>query len=304
MTADTNQPVHLKASTPAELVAILPYLFGFTPSESVIVLALRDRRVKAAARVDAEAIDHPDDIAGRLQAVAVQGDLVVVVIWMSSVPEAERAARAMTDLLDGADQVIVVDADQCRADDGPWTRWQTDVPEARLAGLEVLSDRAALAAQVQGPPDGDKSVCGRWLAAQEAMGRHDQHWCHQRAGTLLQRGLDDVAWLSGDELVELAALMREGDVRDGVWPYMTQEQARQQLALWRAVVAAVPQQGAVAPLGLLAMAAWLSGEGALQTCCLERGRSIDPEHSLIRLGETINAMAVSPDRWSQIQGVH
>src|SRR4051812_6763523 len=42
----------IKVTTPAELIAAMPYLIGFHPAQSVAVVALRGRRIIFAARYD------------------------------------------------------------------------------------------------------------------------------------------------------------------------------------------------------------------------------------------------------------
>jgi len=290
----------LKASTPADLVASLPYLFGFPPSDSIIALAFRGKRLIASGRVDADAIDDPDQLRDRMEAVAQHGDLIIIVAWVDPVAAAERAASLASAALGGVDQIIIVSGGRCRTDQGPWVDCPTSNAVAEAAGLEVLSDRAAVGAKVAGPGT-DKLTGRRWSKARSTVALQSHWWCEDRFDSLLARGLEAPDSLSVAERVDLAALAYSGLIRERVWDHFTADRANQHMALWRAVVAVVAPEGATAPLGLLAFAAWLVGEGALATCCVERGLGIAPDHSLLLLFNSINLAGLPPSAWSEMR---
>ena len=50
--------------------------------------------------------------------------------------------------------------------------------------------------------------------------------------------------------------------------------------------------------GLLAFAAWLSGDGALAWCAVERCLAADPDHTLAHLVARALEQAVPPSEWS------
>ncbi|MCL2782516.1 MAG: DUF4192 domain-containing protein [Propionibacteriaceae bacterium] len=300
-TSSDAKPVRLKVSTPSDLVATLPYMFGFTPHESIIVLALDERRIVASARVDAAAADHLDELATPLGAVTTHGDSVIVVGWIDDVAQAQHAVAATAAVLGRVDQTIIVSRGRCRAGDGPWTDCPTSLEAAEQAGLEVLPDRQAVVKQVAGPGSKDKMAPKRWAAARVKVMANTPRWRNDKARQLLLRGLSDINQLSTDDKFELAALVHEGTVRDTLWGDVSDYMAGPHVKLWTSVVAVVPDAGAPAPLGLLAMAAWLSGEGALQTCCLQRGLAIDHEHSLLRLADSINMMGIHPGAWPDMR---
>jgi len=302
ITADEPcRPVKLKVSTPADLVATLPYLFGFPPTDSIIVLALQGKRVVASARADAALVGEPDKIQQALSAITRQGDHLIVIAWIEPQKAAERAAVLVAAALGGVGQTIIVCGGRCRADGGPWQQCPASLPEAQEAGLEVLPSRAAVAAKVKGPPASDKQATRRWRLARSAVVGHDQEWCQARLDELLTHGIARPDRLSAYELTELAALVHDGVLRDRVWQFFDAARAGRLVVLWQSAVAVVARAGAPAPLGLLALAAWLHGEGALQTCCLERGLRIAPEHSLLRLVDQMMVAGLPPAMWPQIQ---
>jgi hypothetical protein len=81
---------------------------------------------------------------------------------------------------------------------------------------------------------------------------------------------------------------------------MSREQADDHVALWRRVVSVAVWPHEAAPLGMLAMAGWLSGNGALLNCCIERLERVDPDYSLLQLCREISDQAVPPSHYDVI----
>ena len=66
------------------------------------------------------------------------------------------------------------------------------------------------------------------------------------------------------------------------------------------VVALSPPEVASAPLGLLGVAAWISGDGALLNCCAERLERSDPGYTLGHLLAEISERALPPSLWDEL----
>ena len=301
MADEPSRPVKLKVSTPADLVATLPYMFGFKPVDSIIVLALEGKRVVASARIDAGWVDDPEHIQSMLYPIRQHGDHLVVIAWVTPQKAAERAATLVAAALGGVEQSIIVCGGRCRAGDGPWQPYPDSLPAAEQAGLEVLPSRTAVAAKVKGPLASDKQATRRWRMARLSVLQHDESWRQARLDELMTHGLARPDRLSTYELTELAALVHDGQTRDQVWQFMDAERSGKLVALWQGVVAVVARAGAPAPLGLLALSAWLDGEGVLQTCCLERGLRIAPKHSLLRLADQMAMAGLAPKMWPRLR---
>ena len=303
--ASEDVKVLLRAGTPAELVAILPYLFGFPPRESVVVLGFRGRRLTGAARLDVpalydlEELGEPGLLRRRLGDVAAKGNRLIVVAWMDDAAAAEAAVDRTVSLLGRVDQTVVVSGGRCRQGDGPWTPYATALPVAEQAGLPVLADRSAVAALVRGPSP-DDAWDGLWALVCENVEPMTLSQRRGRATELVVKGLEVPHSLSVWQRLELAALVRDGAVRDRLWARLTRATAAKFVALWLLIVAVTPDSGAAAVLGLLGMSAWVDGNGPLQVCCLNRGLALEPGHSLLRLVETINLMAVHPKTWTEL----
>jgi len=306
MNTISSTPVRLRAGSPAQLVATLPYLFGFRPDQSVIVLGLRGRRIDAAARLNASVVlgDGLDVelLRQRLVTVTGQGRQVIVVAWHDDADVAGRAIKAVVDAIGTPDMTVIVSEGRCQADGGPWQKCPDGVAEADEAGLLVLASRRAVEARVVGPSGKEAAEAAKaWAPICESVETMTLDERRRRAKCLMKEGLVAPDDLMLEECLELASLARQGRVRDVMTAGLTEETARYHLALWAAVVPKVPDEGAPAVLGLMGLAAWLAGDGALQVCCVERGLALEPDHSLLRLVDTINAMGVHPREWAKVR---
>ncbi|HZD98075.1 MAG TPA: DUF4192 family protein, partial [Micromonosporaceae bacterium] len=58
--------------TPTDVLAVVPYLLGFTPERSVVIIAMRDRRVVFQARADLPPADDIAAVAGHLATVVAR----------------------------------------------------------------------------------------------------------------------------------------------------------------------------------------------------------------------------------------
>ncbi|SCG54912.1 DUF4192 domain-containing protein [Micromonospora humi] len=178
----TERP-RLSVRSPADLVVAVPYLLGFHPADSVVVVAVRGRRVVFAARGDLpEPGADPGPAARHLAQVVVRQDAdAATVIGYGPAARVTGAVDAVGAALDEAGLVVL---DALRVTDGRWWSYLCGEPAccpadgtpydpvasqvsaaAVFAGQVALPDRAALAAQVS-PFDGPVR-----LAMRRATGR-------------------------------------------------------------------------------------------------------------------------------------
>ncbi|MGI8457871.1 MAG: DUF4192 domain-containing protein [Propionibacteriaceae bacterium] len=173
----------LRAGSCADLLAVVPYLLGFHPQESLVLLALRRQRVELVARVDlpgtggdptgenpvADTASHLDDVrilrqvADAARSVAPEG--VVLIGYSTVVGRAESALDAAVEEVADLPLIEVLRADGhrwwsrrcdeacCPAEGTPYVVETSRLAaEAVVAGLSALPDRGELAALVAGPP--------------------------------------------------------------------------------------------------------------------------------------------------------
>ncbi|WP_347350404.1 DUF4192 domain-containing protein [Intrasporangium sp.] len=134
------QQTTLSLSGPADLLAVLPYHFGFHPSRSVVVVSLHDRRLGLVVRLDAvadpaAAADAAASLVDPLRRERPSG--VMVVGFEDRMGQTARLSQAVTTRLQ-AEGITVVDRIVVRA--GRWTGLMCDccpdqpVPAAHEVG--------------------------------------------------------------------------------------------------------------------------------------------------------------------------
>ena len=81
---------------------------------------------------------------------------------------------------------------------------------------------------------------------------------------------------------------------------MSRARAEEHVALWRRVVSVAVWPYEAAPLGMLAIAGWVNGNGALLNCCIERLEAVAPDYSLLALCRDISDQAIAPSCFDAI----
>ncbi|HET9649644.1 MAG TPA: DUF4192 domain-containing protein [Microlunatus sp.] len=315
---DVEPSPSLRVRSPADLLGIVPYLLGFHPLESVVAVLLGERQIVLTARMDAVELEHPTELAGYLEDLRRQqaASRVVLITYSAEAGARERTAA----LAEAFDPVVLADA--LIADEGRW--WSVLCPAgccpadgtpydpvahplgaaAVYAGLIALPDRAALEAMVCGPAPEDLSrfsvLADAAVAECAALSlSRRRRWIR----SLVAEGLRDQspdAELVDRDCARMAALVTDIAVRDVAWTQLRRDRAPDHVALWHRVVSRTPPELAAAPLCLLGMAAWVSGNGALQNCCVGRVLSIDPDYSMAHLLADINERALPPRCWDEL----
>ena len=173
--------------------------------------------------------------------------------------------------------------------------------EAVLAGMSAVVDRAALEAMVAGPASGEVPALEKLAAeaVRNLVGR-DLRWRKRRIRDLVTRSLPDPDGMTDVVCAELSALCLDVTVRDVAWAMMNRDEAPAQLALWRRVLARTTDDLSSAPLGLAAISAWISGDGALLNCCIARLEELDPAYGLLTVCQDISRRAVPPSLWDKM----
>jgi hypothetical protein len=108
------------------------------------------------------------------------------------------------------------------------------------------------------------------------------------------RRLDDA------ECARLAVLCCDLHVRDLAWAAMDRSNIGDHLDLWGQVVSRSVAPWELAPLCLFGMAAWISGDGALQNCCADRALGLDRSYSMAGLLADINHRVLAPSSWDSM----
>lgn len=305
----------LRVSGPADLISLVPYLLGFHPEESLVWVSLGRRGVEVTARVDLDAALA--GVAGRgfaerllrqfgdgeVLLVAYSADVALATAVLENLPAGlPRRLDCIVVWGDRWRSILCDDPDCCPPEGNPYDPTRSAaVAEAVVAGLSALPGRGALRDLIAGPPPDEIPDLIR--DAQDAR-RGLRRWSLKRRMGECERLV--LAGIGGGELsradcLRLLALCQDIVVRDVAWLTMSRPRAQQHVDLWQRVVRHAPEAWAVPALCLLAMAAWISGNGALQLVCLERGEQIDPSYSMLAIIEDIAERAVPPWYWDLLR---
>jgi len=300
------------------LVELVPYLFGFHPTASVVVLTMTgpQREIGFRARSDLVA-DHDSAAFARwLTEILVRNDAEAAAIlvyapddWSGQI---ESLQHAFETALHAADieifefmrvqqgrwwSLLCADPSCCPPEGIPLAREagaaSVVAAEMTYAGATVLPDREALVATLR--------PCGSLVRAamDQATARVEEEWIDRLlgGGTLmawrdetdgLHRRLVD-RWaagdqaLSDDEAARLVVGLSDKLVRDrclGVVDSPLRPAAR---ALWAELVRRARPSDVAPPATMLAWAAWQDGDGAFANIALDRAVISDPTYALARL---------------------
>lgn len=330
-----TQPIRIKS--PADLLALVPCVLGFHPEESLVLVVLSGSGGNLHARIDIGLDDEDDEVlragvASLMTAVARSGaDKVAVIAYTDDEVLAGCAVDRLDEALFGLDPRIEV-VTAIRADGRRWYALDCDddccPPEGRpydlsthpitvqsvVDGQVTFRNRDELADSLVGDPDRVEAVSDaveRSMRLLRGLGRrplgelpamvHDHLaaealWLRAR----VRRAVDQGVPLEDDEVARAVVAMTSIEVRDVAWSEMSRQDARGHVELWRGVVRRTPIDLLAAPAALLGFAAWLSGDGALAWCAVERCLEAEPDYSMAALISQALVAAVPPSTWTPV----
>jgi hypothetical protein len=315
-----------RISGPGELVQAVPYLLGFHPHSSLVLIGLDAGQLVVTARLDL-ADAESSALAHTLSAMARGGvTSVVAVIYSGGDPpgaldpapwldlfialelQCERADCEMLDVLvvaGGRWRSIECASPECCPPEG---RRLPDAPSpftaaATYDGVVALPDRAALEALLDPLPDAAREALASGIEAaehaalQQAVEGHAQR--HQRsvkrALFAAARGCDQPEWagVTDAEAARFGVALSGAAVRDALW-LAVDDGRLDGRPLWRELARRLPAPYDAAPSFLYGWAAWRSGDGAQAGIAAERALRSDPGYSAADLLLAAVANAVDP----------
>jgi Domain of unknown function (DUF4192) len=323
----TAQPPTLSVRSPADLVAAVPYLLGFHPSDSVVAVAVSGRRIIFAARGDLPPVGAPAEAHDVLaaQVAAVVGRQEAANVMVVGYGPAVRVTPAVDALLATLRRTGPPVLEALRMTDGRYWSYLCEAtdccpPEGTLVdpGSSPIAAAASYAGRVALP---DRAALVDQVAAAEGPGRDSVRRATEEAGQRLGRLLDEAppgdllgqrclrsageaavreaidryrcgGRLTDDEVGWLTLLLVHLPVRDYAWEHITDEEWH--VALWLDIVRRAEPDFVVAPAALLAFAAWRQGEGALASVAVERALGCAPDYSMARLMDEVLRQGLAP----------
>jgi hypothetical protein len=316
----------VRLASPASVLAVVPNMLGFHPSQSLVVLGLSGPRRQVSLTFRYDLPDPPDDEhaadigAHAREVLTREGIPAAIVIGYGPAEPVARAAPAVVRALQdaGVDVAEVLraeagryycvtcpDPDCCPPGGTPFDPCSHPAAAALdEAGLSALPDRAALARTLQPPPGTARATRQATSRALRRLG--------QAAATTQRSGLDPARALADAgrtamrdaisryrgggsvadraQLAFLAVILGDLRVRDDAWARMDPEHAGRHSALWTDIVTGAAPEFVPAPASLLAFTAWQAGEGALANVAAERALAADPAYSMaVLIAEAVQA---------------
>lgn len=315
------------ARTPVDLLAVVPFVIGFHPEDSVVMLTFseRDRADTASfhARVDLPLVeDQQRQVAGLLREVATRhrARTVGLILYTDDV----AAARLFADLLVPAlvdDDIEVIDVIRVDGerfytvdDDDHGTSY--DLASHPFTASQVLlgrvahESRAALRDTLVGQDDEEAdeiAACAndvvdnlidvaRGSGALSALMVEEARWVQSTVRSLVASG----ARVTAQDAGRLLVLTSFEALREVAWSEMSRSNARRHVELWRGLTRQAPRDLRAGVSGLLGFAAWLAGDGALAWCALERCFEADPDDQLGHHVASLVESATAPAVWSPV----
>lgn len=321
MTSQQSGP-QLRLNSPVDILAAVPYLLGFHPTDSLIVLGLLDDHMIFQSRVDLPQRQVPptSDLdafaryltdlatAQRANSVILIGygpeDLVVPAVLATGTAMTRRSIAVVESLRVTGNRywsLGCTDPGCCPTNGQPYEVATSRVAaEATLAGRVALPDREALVATLAGP-QGDDLV-----AIEQATDKASLRLARttaqrlrldsRRAYTDAARRYRDHRQLPDPGIAWLTVLLEaDRQLRDLAWRRIEQEPFDEtHTLLWADVLRRCAPSVAAAPAVLLGYACWRIGDGIRAGVAVQRALDCDPQYAPALLLDEILRRAVPP----------
>jgi len=312
-------------TSPHDLLAAIPFLIGYHPENSLVLVALKDDNVGMAMRVDMPTDIAPESydlLASHFQREAADAALIVAYVDSESDPEAvlinTSAALLRTGISikeslivsDGRYRSMLCHDSECCP---PLGSPIPDIDSSRIAAEHVIAGHPMPFANVSGLV---QSIAALPSAMQESWQSEVRaFWIESDSESLLdlQRdGATAVIDLAGEYALgrgaedrELAARVigRISDiqVRDYALGSHNDETADAYWQMWRELLLIAPP-GFVAPIAsIFAALAYERGEGALAHKALDRALADDESYSLALLLRRVFTAGWPPQSFSAMR---
>ncbi|MCY9785142.1 DUF4192 domain-containing protein [Nocardiopsis sp. EMB25] len=323
----------LRLTTPTDVIAALPYLAGDPPDPGIVVLALRDGRVRAVLRADLDGDGTPPGSRSAPPAVdhvaAERCDTLLIVAFG---PPGSVTAH-VDGLLAAARERGITVLDALRVTGGRYWSYTCSDPsccppegtvvdvdrstapaDAVLRGIAPLrpfhtaaTDAARVRSLLEPVPGSVGTVVA---AAAEEVAARVRERVVRGSDALVDLGLPEVRAAVRAEyrsegvtdpegLAALGVYLTQTRVRDEVWARITATSAEAHQRLWSRVTRHVPERLRAAPAALLAVAAWQGDDRALASAALDVALTADPGYSMALLMNRALAWGLPVRRWRE-----
>lgn len=309
----SNDTPRMRIGSLGDITEVVPYLLGFTPQESMVLLATINGRVEVTARVDLADVQpagHLEDMMNRLQQRFP--DATLIALAYTEQPQAgwDMLRRAVQHRGEDLVPIRLLVAGDTWYDpaggSGAVDRYGPLAAQAALHGLRRDNQRSDLAARFH-PPTLTDQLRDRLLTTLDSLPPNTAITDQIRLThhLITQHTSDSGARLDAADAMRLATLIhgrQAAELAMGLIGNPTS--AEKHLELWTAVVNQLPQPLTEAPLQMAALAAWASANGALSNVAYELADQIGgrPAHTPIRtVLDLVEHQILPPTMWPEIR---
>ena len=316
-------PAKLRLTSPEQILAAVPYLLGFTPASSLVVLSLRGKQIGLTMRMD---LDTPPSEMREVVVKRLRGDgatQAVIILYDPDDPggpNARPGARLASPLIRAVRREGLNVKDALAVRSGRFWSYLCDNPRccppggrvlpvaggaehSRVAstfvamGTAPLASREALHATVaEASPERRAELAPAFDRALAAPDRAPlERWSAvvARYGDEPRRPADALA---DDEIAQLVVSLRDVRVRDTVISWTAaDDKITPVLSVLGELAPLAPPPFDTQVLASLGWVAYTNGNGALAAAALERALNTDPRHNLSRLLEIALTNGVAPE---------
>lgn len=312
----TKTPLVIRS--PEDAIAAVPYLLGFHPTDSMVVIGYDGPHDTCAMRLDLPQPD-PDDIADRVAAMLAQNDFRrALLLGYGPQENTQKTLTATSQALTHAGLAVT---ESLRVENNRWWSLACDDPtccppegrpyditttvvaaQATLAGQVALPDRSHLALSVA-PINGPARQSMR-----RATDRAEERFLSwpregltptQVQSRLITEGLALLADLrtrhpTDEDVARLGIYLTNLRVRDEAWVRLDQDDPHRDIEFWRDILCRIEEPYAAPPACLLALTAYSSGDGGLANVALDRADNADPTYTLADLLREVIRAGIPP----------
>lgn len=326
---DHNDRPELRISGPVDLITTVPYLLGFHPTDSLVLVGLTHGALVVTARIDLADTRNTGVITSTVSAMRRGGathfiatiftEPLTTGTTTNNLPHADLADSLTKDIHAAGGELLdcllvntsmwwsyLCANDQCCPREGnplPPSPTPGQVA-ATVAGMVALPSRAELAAEFEPEPDRGVRLHGidQALAALRPGSVDGKLSLPARlAARAITAAMD--RWVTGDDLAlrdadieRIGAALRLIPIRDAIWTQVDARATDGHDRLWLYVARRLPNPYDAAPLFLYAWAAFRRGDGARANIAVERALASDCHYSAARLLTTALQRGVHPGR--------
>ena len=300
----------LTLASVGEVAAVVPYVLGITPKDSLVVFPARPTTVPVA-RIDMPRTPREQELAAGsiARAFAGRGGQVVLLAYTDRLDLAESACEQLRARLEPETAVVATAAVQ-----GDW--WvRLDCPDSGAIG-QGTRDRFGAEYALRGhsaPYPSEEELKASFqtatplsveamrtattaalaAVASEAASETERTWM-----TLaLERFTATGTRLSDADAARMVCDVAHIGLRDHAWASIGTQNAATHAAFWKDLLTRSPQGAEAPPASLTAFAHWLNGDGIPARLALQRVPDAPP-YTMARLVNTALEIGMDPKTWS------